>query len=105
MRLQIWSHVNITQKLHFISVRTKIEKLICRRVFADGNVERKFLPTLLNLGPCAVVQSWISSNPGLKLNLLFWFVLPWLNLWLKAATDSSSRANQFELGSDPDSVF
>jgi hypothetical protein len=35
--------------------------------------------------------------------------LPWfqrfkINLWLKAAIDSSSRANQFELGSDPDSV-
>jgi hypothetical protein len=27
-----------------------------------------------------------------------------INLWLKAAIDSSSRANQFELGSDPDSV-
>ena len=26
-----------------------------------------------------------------------------INLWLKAAIDSS-RANQFELGSDPDSV-
>jgi hypothetical protein len=25
-----------------------------------------------------------------------------INLWLKAAIDSSSRANQFELGSDPD---
>jgi hypothetical protein len=36
-------------------------------------------------------------------------VLPWfqrfkINLWLKAAIDSSSRANQFELGSEPDSV-
>ena len=27
-----------------------------------------------------------------------------INLWLKAAIDSSSRANQFKLGSDPDSV-
>jgi hypothetical protein len=27
-----------------------------------------------------------------------------INLWLKAAIDSSSRANQFELRSDPDSV-
>jgi hypothetical protein len=27
-----------------------------------------------------------------------------INLWLKAAIDSSSHANQFELGSDPDSV-
>jgi hypothetical protein len=27
-----------------------------------------------------------------------------INLWLRAAIDSSSRANQFELGSDPDSV-
>jgi hypothetical protein len=27
-----------------------------------------------------------------------------INFWLKAAIDSSSRANQFELGSDPDSV-
>ena len=27
-----------------------------------------------------------------------------LNLWLKAAIDSSIRANQFELGSDPDTV-
>jgi hypothetical protein len=27
-----------------------------------------------------------------------------INLWLKAAIDSLSRANQFELGSDPDSV-
>ena len=27
-----------------------------------------------------------------------------INVWLKAAIDSSSRANQFELGSDPDSV-
>ena len=27
-----------------------------------------------------------------------------INLWLKAAIGSSSRANQFELGSDPDSV-
>ena len=27
-----------------------------------------------------------------------------INLWLKVAIDSSSRANQFELGSDPDSV-
>ena len=27
-----------------------------------------------------------------------------INLWLKAAIDSSTRANQFELGSDPDSV-
>jgi hypothetical protein len=27
-----------------------------------------------------------------------------INLWLKAAIDSSSRANQFELGSDPDCV-
>jgi hypothetical protein len=27
-----------------------------------------------------------------------------INLWLKTAIDSSSRANQFELGSDPDSV-
>jgi hypothetical protein len=27
-----------------------------------------------------------------------------INLWLKSAIDSSSRANQFELGSDPDSV-
>ena len=27
-----------------------------------------------------------------------------INLWLKAAIDSSSSANQFELGSDPDSV-
>ena len=27
-----------------------------------------------------------------------------ISLWLKAAIDSSSRANQFELGSDPDSV-
>ena len=27
-----------------------------------------------------------------------------INLWLKAAIDSSSRTNQFELGSDPDSV-
>jgi hypothetical protein len=27
-----------------------------------------------------------------------------INLWLKAAIDSSSRASQFELGSDPDSV-
>jgi hypothetical protein len=27
-----------------------------------------------------------------------------LNLWLKAANDSLSRANQFELGSDPDFV-
>ena len=27
-----------------------------------------------------------------------------INLWLKAAIDSSSRANQFELGSEPDSV-
>jgi hypothetical protein len=37
------------------------------------------------------------------------FGIPWfqrfkINLWLKAAIDSSSRANQFELGSDPDSV-
>jgi hypothetical protein len=36
--------------------------------------------------------------------------LPWfqrfkINLWLKAAIDSSSRANQFELGSEPDPVF
>ena len=35
--------------------------------------------------------------------------LPWfqrfkINLWLKAAIVSSSRANQFELGSDPESV-
>ena len=27
-----------------------------------------------------------------------------INLWLKAAIDSSSRANQFKLGSDPGSV-
>jgi hypothetical protein len=27
-----------------------------------------------------------------------------INLWLKAAIHSSSRANQFELGSDSDSV-
>jgi hypothetical protein len=27
-----------------------------------------------------------------------------INLWLKPAIDSSSHANQFELGSDPDSV-
>ena len=27
-----------------------------------------------------------------------------INLWLKVAIDSSSHANQFELGSDPDSV-
>jgi hypothetical protein len=27
-----------------------------------------------------------------------------INLWLKAAIDSSSRANQFELGSDPDPI-
>ena len=27
-----------------------------------------------------------------------------INLWLKAAIDSSSHVNQFELGSDPDSV-
>jgi hypothetical protein len=27
-----------------------------------------------------------------------------INLWLKAAIDSLSRANQFEYGSDPDSV-
>jgi hypothetical protein len=27
-----------------------------------------------------------------------------INLWLKAAIDSSSRANQFKLGSDPDSL-
>jgi hypothetical protein len=38
-----------------------------------------------------------------------WKELPWfqrlkINLWLKAAIDSSSRANQFELGSDPHSV-
>ena len=26
-----------------------------------------------------------------------------INLWLKAAIDSLSRANQFELGSDPES--
>jgi hypothetical protein len=36
-------------------------------------------------------------------------MLPWfqrfkINLWLKAAIDSSSRANQFELGSDPDPI-
>ena len=36
--------------------------------------------------------------------LLPWFQRFKINLWLKAAIDSSSRANQFELGSDPDSV-
>jgi hypothetical protein len=57
-------------------------------------------------------------NLGYNLGLLAWY--PWfqrfifiifiakgrgkINLWLKAAIDSSSRANQFELGSDPDSV-
>jgi hypothetical protein len=35
--------------------------------------------------------------------------LPWfqrfkINLWLKAAINPSSRTNQFELASDPDSV-
>ena len=33
-----------------------------------------------------------------------WFQRFKINLWLKAAIDSSSRANQFELGSEPDSV-
>jgi hypothetical protein len=37
-------------------------------------------------------------------NMLPWFQRFKINLWLKAAIDSSSRANQFELGSDPDSV-
>ena len=37
-------------------------------------------------------------------NSLPWFQRFKINLWLKAAIDSSSRANQFELGSDPDSV-
>ena len=41
----------------------------------------------------------------LKVSLLIpWFQRFKINLWLKAAIDSSSRANQFELGSDPDSV-
>jgi hypothetical protein len=33
-----------------------------------------------------------------------WFQRFKINLWLKTAIDSLSRANQFELGSDPDSV-
>jgi hypothetical protein len=36
--------------------------------------------------------------------LLPWFQRFKINLWLKSAIDLSSRANQFELGSDPDSV-
>ena len=52
-------------------------------------------------------------------NISSWQVVPWfqrfifiifmgrgkINLWLKEAIDSSRSANQFELGSDPDSVF
>jgi hypothetical protein len=37
-------------------------------------------------------------------NYLPWFQRFKINLWLKAAINSSSRANQFELRSDPDSV-
>jgi hypothetical protein len=33
-----------------------------------------------------------------------WFQRFKIDLWLKAAIDSLSRANQFELGSEPDSV-
>jgi hypothetical protein len=46
--------------------------------------------TLLNLGPCAVVQSWISSNPGLKLNLLFWFVRFCMSDYFKTLENKTS---------------
>ena len=65
-------------------------------------------------------NSTTSGPPPRKLGPLLYFTflgggggtalrVPWfqrfkINLWLKAAIDSSSRANQLELGSDPDSV-
>jgi hypothetical protein len=50
------------------------------------------------------VQSIEISICVFSVCLLPWFQRFKINLWLKAAIDSSSRANQFELGSDPDSV-
>ena len=37
--------------------------------------------TRMPLGP--VVQSWISSNPGLKFNLLFWFECLCMSLYFR----------------------
>jgi hypothetical protein len=32
-----------------------------------------------------VVQRWVSANPGLKLNLLFWFVYFYTSVYLKTS--------------------
>ena len=57
------------------------------------------IPSQLNLSTLVFPGNFFHFN-----EMLPWFQRFKINLWLKAAIDSSSRANQFELGSDPDSV-
>ena len=73
---------------------------------------KKNLHESLYQGDFSSVQNYLTTIVR-DFNLLRWESIcsdiPWfqrfkINLWLKAAIDSSSRANQFELGSDPDSV-
>ena len=94
------------------------------------NIKKKKIESL-GLGWVSIIEIWIRFSDVLSKWIRFFcdttelinkvnIYLPWfqrfifiifiakgrgkINLWLKAAIDSSSRANQFELGSDPDSV-
>ena len=65
---------------------------------------------LLTLTEIINYNFYINTCSRLCRQTLIDMQIPWfqrfkINLWLKAAIDSSSRANQFELGSDPDSVI
>ena len=75
-------------------------------------IERIHLQNCYNIPDYTSMEyniSDITSKHAEENPLTFHSPLPWfqrfkINLWLKAAIDSSSRANQFEVGSDPDSV-
>jgi hypothetical protein len=66
---------------------------------AKRNISQRNIPKSC----CACVQPFHAKFFAFRSSLP-WFQRFKINLWLKAAIDSSSRTNQFELGSDPDSV-
>jgi hypothetical protein len=96
------------EKVRFLTTANTIilQKLILKEVH-QLKVENSNSPSLMLIKspiPCQNSLKKIMAEIEYIRVELPWFQRFKINLWLKAAIDSSSRANQFELGSDPDSV-